>query len=99
MSVGAGARFRVLRKCSFRCRYCGKPASETQLEIDHVLPKACGGTDHEDNLVAACGDCNRGKADDSAVEMCVEHVELPDGTFEWLYPDAAIRAALRELAE
>jgi hypothetical protein len=74
MSVGAGARFRVLRKCSFRCRY--------------------GGTDHEDNLVAACGDCNRGKADDSAVEMCVEHVELPDGTF-----DAAIRAALRELAE
>jgi hypothetical protein len=32
------------------------------LEIDHVVPRAEGGTDDEINLVASCWECNRGKS-------------------------------------
>lgn len=97
MSVGKAKRFRVLRRCNFRCHYCGRPASEVPLEIDHVVLRSLDGSDDESNLVAACVDCNRGKAADAAVEMKAELVWLPDGGCTFLYPDAAIRAAMREL--
>lgn len=56
-----GRRFRILAKSKFRCHYCGTPASETKLHIDHVIPLAKGGADHPSNMVAACSDCNLGK--------------------------------------
>jgi hypothetical protein len=31
------------------------------LEVDHIHPRSKGGTDHPDNLVTACWDCNAGK--------------------------------------
>lgn len=37
------------------CRYCG---AKEDLEIDHVIPRAQGGRDTEDNLVVACAACN-----------------------------------------
>lgn len=62
MSVPMAVRFNVLRRDGFRCRYCGKSAPEGAiLEIDHVVPRALGGTDDPTNLVACCGECNMGK--------------------------------------
>lgn len=61
-SIPLRIRFRVLQKCNFRCNYCGRPASEYDLVMDHVVPVVAGGTDDEDNLVAACFECNAGKA-------------------------------------
>jgi 5-methylcytosine-specific restriction endonuclease McrA len=40
------------------CAYCG---DTEQIEIDHVVPLARGGTHEIANLVAACFTCNRGK--------------------------------------
>lgn len=56
-------RFAVLARDGFACRYCGRTAPEVKLHVDHVTPKADGGTDHPDNLCAACSDCNQGKSD------------------------------------
>lgn len=56
-------RFRVFARDGFRCRYCGAPAPEVHLVLDHVIPVVRGGADTEDNLVTACHDCNLGKAD------------------------------------
>lgn len=56
-------RFEVLKRDGFRCSYCG--AGKTQgavLHVDHVKPKAAGGTDAPSNLTTACVDCNTGKA-------------------------------------
>ena len=39
------------------CAYCGAPATT----VDHVNPRSAGGTDHPQNLVAACQTCNRSK--------------------------------------
>lgn len=51
------------RKYFFRvrgnaCHYCGKLATT----IDHVVPKAKGGSDEIDNLVPSCYQCNHKKA-------------------------------------
>lgn len=60
--IGLRLRFSVLRRCNFRCAYCGVPSAHARLEIDHVVPVASGGRSVVDNLVAACFKCNRGKA-------------------------------------
>lgn len=61
--ISPRTRYDVLRRCNFACYYCGVPAGlgVAQLHIDHVAPRALGGSDHESNLVAACRDCNLGK--------------------------------------
>jgi hypothetical protein len=56
-------RLHVLVRDGFACVYCGAKRSDGhELEIDHVIPVSAGGTSHQDNLVAACKPCNRGKA-------------------------------------
>ena len=55
-------RTAVLERDGRKCVYCGKSAKRNRLELDHVVPKANGGTDRYDNLVAACIPCNRKKA-------------------------------------
>ena len=42
-----------------RCQYCGAPAES----IDHVIPRAKGGTHTWENVVAACQPCNTAKRD------------------------------------
>lgn len=43
-----------------RCFYCGCLLDEDNFHIDHVIPKALGGTDYR-NVVPACPDCNMSK--------------------------------------
>lgn len=38
----------------YACMYCGSPAEA----VDHVIPRALGGTDDAVNLVPACKPCN-----------------------------------------
>ena len=47
----------VLERDNYTCVYDGAPATT----VDHVIPKASGGTDDEDNLVASCLPCNARK--------------------------------------
>jgi 5-methylcytosine-specific restriction endonuclease McrA len=42
-----------------RCGYCGEIPK--LLHVDHVVPKAHGGTDDLSNLMPACGSCNNFK--------------------------------------
>lgn len=49
---------RMLVECPDACAYCGK---HDVLEWDHIVPLAAGGPDTIDNLVRACGACNRAK--------------------------------------
>ena len=49
----------VLVRDKHTCAYCRGRATT----IDHVLPKAQGGRDEWENLVAACASCNGFKAD------------------------------------
>lgn len=52
-------RKQVLNRDAYTCTYCGNQATE----VDHIWPKAKGGEDTLDNLVAACKPCNIRKRD------------------------------------
>ncbi len=40
------------------CAYCGCGEAET---VDHIIPRAKGGTNRRENRVPACGPCNAAK--------------------------------------
>lgn len=58
-------RFVVFTRDNFKCAYCGRNPRDhdTTLEVEHVHPRAKGGTDFLNNLVTACKECNAGKGD------------------------------------
>ena len=45
------------------CGGCGEHFQIQNLEIDHIIARGKGGTDHIDNLQLLCGHCNRVKGD------------------------------------
>ena len=61
MSISKRNRFEVFKRDKFTCQYCGRSAPNVLLELDHILPRAEGGTDDTLNLITSCADCNRGK--------------------------------------
>jgi ABC-type nitrate/sulfonate/bicarbonate transport system substrate-binding protein len=61
MAVTQRLRFEIFRRDGHRCRYCGATPAEHELEVDHVVPTALGGSDDPSNLVTSCSGCNRGK--------------------------------------
>ena len=73
MAIPKRTRFEVLRRDNYTCRYCR--STDNPLTIDHVTPVSLGGTDDPSNLVAACRDCNAGKASSSPD---AEHVAQVD---------------------
>ena len=54
-------RWKILKRDKYTCQYCGQSAPNVQLEVDHRVALADGGTDEEDNLITSCWACNRGK--------------------------------------
>ena len=56
-------RARVRAAAGERCGYCLSPQYLVlgQLEIEHIIPRARGGSDDEDNLWLACRLCNNAK--------------------------------------
>jgi 5-methylcytosine-specific restriction endonuclease McrA len=53
----------ALRDCGRRCVYCAIALCAQSATLDHVYPRAKGGPHVPGNVVAACGACNRMKAD------------------------------------
>lgn len=54
------------------CAGCGKHFEDIHLEVDHVVPKSKGGTDHKSNLQLLCGYCNKRKAQGSMSALMVK---------------------------
>src|SRR5260370_21181634 len=67
----------LLEKFERRCVYCG--AQEVPLEIDHVLPKARGGSNRVANLTIACHPCNQRKGQQTAAEFGFPDVQAQAG--------------------
>ncbi|MGK5496380.1 HNH endonuclease [Streptomyces sp. URMC 125] len=52
-------RARVLARDRFTCQRCG---SRKELEVDHIVPVARGGSWEDDNLWTLCRPCHRRKS-------------------------------------
>lgn len=51
----------LLQRHHHQCAYCGGLSQDRILNIEHIMPKALGGTDRVGNLVIACKTCNEHK--------------------------------------
>lgn len=78
MAVTKRTRYEVLKRDNHTCRYCGATAPDAKLTVDHVTPVALGGSDDPSNLVAACRDCNYGKASSNPDASLVTDVKAVD---------------------
>jgi 5-methylcytosine-specific restriction endonuclease McrA len=65
--AGYEVREYVLEKWQRRCAYCG--ASNTPLQIEHIVPRSRGGSDRVSNLTLACEPCNVRKGTQTAEEF------------------------------
>lgn len=63
MTISDTVRARVRQQAGEQCGYCRMLSAwvYASMEIDHIVPKAAGGSDDEDNLWLACPRCNQYK--------------------------------------
>jgi len=52
------SRTNLLIRDNFTCQYCGDKLDQTDLTVDHVIPRVKGGTTRWENIVCACYICN-----------------------------------------
>jgi 5-methylcytosine-specific restriction endonuclease McrA len=67
----------LFRRDNYRCMYCGYEFSSTELTRDHVVPRAKGGKDRWENVVAACKRCNHQKADKLLEDIDMSLLAIP----------------------
>jgi len=69
------SRKNILKRDGHRCGYCGKYNSE--LTLDHILPRSRGGADTWDNLVTSCIKCNNKKGNMTPAEAGMKLLVKP----------------------
>jgi len=62
------SRINVCTRDSFTCQYCAKRLPMSQLNYEHVVPRAQGGETEWQNIVMSCYPCNS-KKDDKTPEQ------------------------------
>ena len=70
-------------KQSGQCGGCMVMFHKRNLTLDHIVPRADGGTDHVENLWLLCGACNSSKGTKSQAEFLKERVKRGE-SIEWL---------------
>jgi 5-methylcytosine-specific restriction endonuclease McrA len=62
-------RTAIKEKWHCTCSYCGKTYDSSQLTLDHVKPRALGGSNLTSNLVPSCRKCNQAKGSTNWLEF------------------------------
>jgi len=79
-SVKTGVKFSKINVClrdRFACQYCGKVFKMSQLNYDHVVPRAQGGKTVWENIVMACYPCNGEKANRTPAQANMPLLRVP----------------------
>lgn len=61
INIPKAVRKYVLQRNNYQCQSCGQQSYETQLNIDHIIPLANGGSNDISNLQVLCSRCNQKK--------------------------------------
>lgn len=67
----------VLARDRYTCQYCGSQPGKAHLTVDHVVPRSRGGKTVWENVVIACGPCNRRKGDRTPEEAGLRLLSRP----------------------
>lgn len=62
MAVSKRLRYEILSRDGEACCKCGRRPPVVELQVDHVIPVALGGSDEPSNLQTLCKECNSGKS-------------------------------------
>lgn len=73
----AMTRRNIFARDNFQCQYCLKKFSEKELTRDHVVPRSQGGGMTWENIVAACGRCNRDKGGRTPKQANMKLAKIP----------------------
>jgi 5-methylcytosine-specific restriction endonuclease McrA len=71
--AGYEIREYLLEKWDRTCAYCG--ARNVALEVEHIVPRARGGSNRVRNLALACAPCNQAKGTRTAEEFGHPHIQ------------------------
>lgn len=71
------SRRTVLARDLYTCQYCGAQPGRAELTLDHVLPRSRGGVTAWENVVTACGPCNRRKGNRTPEEAGMRLLSTP----------------------
>ncbi|MYH37407.1 MAG: hypothetical protein F4160_11490 [Rhodospirillaceae bacterium] len=66
------------------CGGCGEHFRKRNLTVDHIVPRAHGGTDHVENLWLLCAACNSSKGTRSQEQFLKERMQKRAALFPWL---------------
>jgi len=61
--VPGSVRYEVLKRARYRCELCGAHEEQAAMHVDHIIPRARGGSDDVSNFQALCITCNTNKRD------------------------------------
>jgi 5-methylcytosine-specific restriction endonuclease McrA len=71
------SRRTVLARDHYACQYCGTQPGKAHLTIDHIIPRSRGGKTAWENVVTACGGCNRRKGNRTPEEAGMSLLQQP----------------------
>ena len=77
------SRRALLLRDDYTCQYCGIQPGRENLTIDHVVPRSRGGRTEWENVVAACGPCNRKKSNRTPDEANLKLLHQPHRPRFW----------------
>jgi len=71
------SRYNIFARDKSTCQYCGHRLSRSELNLDHVVPRAQGGTSTWENVVCSCHECNRRKGGRTPAEARMRLIAQP----------------------
>lgn len=71
------SRFNIFSRDGNTCQYCGRTLPRAELNLDHVIPRAQGGTSTWENVVCSCLPCNRRKGGNRPEEVSMALLRRP----------------------
>jgi 5-methylcytosine-specific restriction endonuclease McrA len=91
------SRVNIYARDNYKCQYCGRKASISELTYDHVMPRSRGGNTEWTNIVTCCYLCNRKKGGRTPAEASMKLLTAPAQP-NWV-PAIAIRISLRSVPD
>jgi 5-methylcytosine-specific restriction endonuclease McrA len=71
------SRYNIYLRDGNTCQYCGRELPRTDLNLDHVVPRAQGGRTTWENVVCCCIDCNLSKGARTPEQAGIKLLKLP----------------------
>ena len=85
----------IKAKWGHTCAYCG---SDRDITLDHIVPRAKGGSDHTTNLLACCGSCNADKAHEDWIIWFIQKPFFTEARRQliedWMFPKKEVNPNL-----